>query len=312
MLIPTQNEEAVVGLCIRSFLGFADELIVVDNGSTDHTQEIVQDLATQHPRKIKFFDVPELPDLVHNRRYALAQSQYEWIVRADSDYVCYTDGDLDVMQFREFLLKRKRALRPEAVAVPQSNIVGDFWHTGVPMRPGGYRANPERQHVSEALVPPMVRFYRHFPLFQFVRRGRRETVRFRHVLKVIRWERPLWMHCNIKSDMNLFFRSERTDWRELGDFKRYPTLPAYIQAHVQRKYGTSDLDVAARLYMERHVLPYLEPYDPDRYYPYPRLVQEQMERNPVYKISKSKRGLTRDYLGVDLPASAAAPARSRR
>ena len=34
-LIACQNEEATVGWSILSFLPFADEIIVVDNGSTD-------------------------------------------------------------------------------------------------------------------------------------------------------------------------------------------------------------------------------------------------------------------------------------
>jgi len=301
VLIATQNEEAVVGLCIRSFLDFGDEIVVVDNGSTDHTKDIVRDLQTQYPQRIKFFDRPELPDLYHNRRFALAQSSYEWLVRADADYVAYTEGKYDIMQLREYLLSLKRTAWPEIVYVPQVNIVGDFQHTGVPMRPGGYRANPERAQVSEPLVEPMARFYRHFRCFGFVRRGRRETTRFWRLMKRIYWNEPVWMHCNIKSDMNHFFRSERTNWRELGQFKKFPTLHDYIENIVEKKYGTKNFDEAALLYMERHVLPYLQPYDPEKYYPYPSLVRAQMEKNPIYKIYQEKGQRKRRFLGIDLP-----------
>ena len=299
VLIATQNEEAIVGLCIRSFLDFGDELIVVDNGSTDHTKEIVRNLEAQFPQKIKFFDRPELPDLHHNRRFAFEQSSYQWIFRADSDFVAYTDGEYNIMNFRDFLLARPQTVRPEIITVPMSSVFGDFWYTGVPMRPGGYLANPERRYVPEAVLIPTVRFYRYFRFFQFVRQGRRETVRFWRLMKRIAWDKPLWMHCNIKSDMNYFFRSERTNWRELGDFKRFPTLDDYIAHVVQEKYGTSDLEKAAQLYLERHVLGYLELYDPKRYYPYPSLIIEQMKKNPIYRISSSANGLTRKFCGID-------------
>ncbi len=301
VLIACQNEEVMVSLCIRSFLEFGDELIIVDNGSTDHTKDIVRSLQAQHPEKIKFFDRPELADLYQNRQFAFERSSYEWILRADADFVAYTDGENDIMHFREYLLKLKRRLRPETIAVPMVNVTGDFWHTGLPARPGGYVANRKEVHVSGALVPPGVRFYRHFRFFKFLRHGRREVVRFWRLMKRIYWDRPLWMHCNIKSDMNHLYRSERTNWRELGDFKRFPTLRSYIESIVQEKYGTSDFAEAASIYMQRHVLPYLEPYDPQKYYPYPTLVAEQMEKNPVYKIYEEKGKLKRRFCGIDYP-----------
>ena len=108
VLIATQNEEALVSLSLRSFLDFGDELVVVDNGSTDHTIEIVTDLASQYPDKIRFFHRPELPDLYHNRQFALEQSRYEWIMRADSDFVAYTAGAYNIENLRTFLPRRRK------------------------------------------------------------------------------------------------------------------------------------------------------------------------------------------------------------
>lgn len=299
VLMASQDEEYVVALSIRSFLALADEIIVVDNGSRDHTRQIVEKLAEHHPDKIRFFDRPELPDLHHNRAFALSQARYEWVVRADSDYVCYTDGPLSIGRFREFLLSIRRGLEPEVVWVPQVNVVGDFLHTGKPLRPGGYRQNPERQYVLDATSTPMPRFYRRFPGFGFVRRGRRETTRWLGGMKAMTWPDPLWMHVTIKSDLNFFRRSERTAWRALGDYGKYPTLDSYIQAVLGNGYGTDNMEEAAALYMRRHVLPYLEPYAARAVHPYPTLVAEQLQKNPIFRVECGPEGTRRTFLGFD-------------
>ena len=45
LLVPTQNAESTVELCLKSFMDFSDEMIVVDNGSTDNTISIVKNIA---------------------------------------------------------------------------------------------------------------------------------------------------------------------------------------------------------------------------------------------------------------------------
>lgn len=293
VLIATQNEEAVVEACIRSFLDFGDELIVVDNGSTDGTKEIVRSLQSQHPKKIGFFDVPDLPDLHHNRQYAFERSSYEWIFRADSDYVAYTSGDRDILRFRDWLLKRRKTLRPEGIYVPQVNVSCDYWHTGALLKPGGMQGNLDRWYLPPPTSKPMLRFFRHFPGFRFKRRGRWEGVRFQPLIKRIVWPEPIWMHCTIKPDIHHFFRSERTNWREKGDFRRFPTLRSFVDSIALEKYGTSDLEAAARQYMEQHVYPFLIPYDDSAYGEYPDMVRAMMDKNPVYRIEESETGRSR-------------------
>jgi len=301
VLIATQNEEAMVALCIRSFLEFGDELIVVDNGSTDHTKEIVHALETQYPGKIKFYDVPELPDLYHNRRYAFERSSFQWLVRADADFVAYTRGDYDIMRVREYLLSPPRKFWPLSISVPLGTVSGDFWHTYPPFVRKRSWTGKNISYFPAGISGRRMRIYRYLPFFSFQRLRRWESVRFHRLYQAgtVRWDKPLWMHCDLKSDMSCFFRSERTNWRQLGDFKRYPTLRSYIESIVQEKYGTSDFTKAAGLYMQRHVLPNLKLYDPQKCFPYPALVLEQMKKNPIYKIYEEQGRLKRRFLGID-------------
>jgi glycosyltransferase involved in cell wall biosynthesis len=299
VLMATQDEEYVAAMSIRSFLPLGDEVIVVDNGSRDGTRGIVQQLAARYPDKVRFFDRPDLPDLQHNRAFALSQARYEWVVRADSDYVCYTDGPLSIARFRQFLLSMGRGAQPEVIWVPQVNVVADFLHTGQPLRPGGYRENPERQYVLDATSAPMPRFYRRFPGFGFVRRGKRETTRWLGAMKPMTWPDPLWMHCTIKSDLNFFRRSERTAWRKLGDYATFPTLDSYIRSVIADKYGTTRVEEAAALYMQRNVLPHLEPFAARSVYPYPRFVSEQLARNPIFRVEAGPSETRRVFLGFD-------------
>ncbi|MBV7338395.1 glycosyltransferase [Chloroflexi bacterium TSY] len=195
VLIACQNEEALIELCIRSFLEFGDELIVVDNGSTDRSKEIVQALQTQYPEKIKFFDVPELPDLYHNRQYAFEQSSYRWVMRADSDFVAYTDGEYDIRKFREFLLDQKRGLLPKAYSFPFANISLDFFHTGLDRSSEQIGPHDPGRYIPPPVTPARgrARIYEVFPGFRFQRLGRGEGVRFNRIITRLRtpYDQPL-------------------------------------------------------------------------------------------------------------------------
>jgi glycosyltransferase involved in cell wall biosynthesis len=306
VLLASQDEQYLLGLSIRSFLELGDEVIVVDNGSQDASPQIARTLAERYPGRVRFFDRPELVDLHQNRALALSQARHEWVVRADSDYVCYTEGPLAVQDFRRFVLSVRRSVQPAVIWVPQPNVFGDFFHTGRPLT-GSAAAHPERQYVLDVTSPPMPRLYQTFPGFAFVRRGRRETTRLLRVMQAFTWPQPIWMHCTIKSDLNLFRRSERTNWRQRGDYARFPTLDHYIRSIVRERYGTSDPAEASRTYMQRHILPHLERYEVRGRHPYPKLVAEQIERNPIFRIQPlveerlegAEPRLERRFLGFD-------------
>lgn len=82
--------------------------------------------------------------------------------------------------------------------------------------------------------------------------------------------------------MDLFFRSERTNWRELGDYDTYPTLRDYIHSIIPEKYGTSDIEEACNTYLVKTILPNIIQYDEAKYYPYPEMIRNTMAMSETF------------------------------
>jgi glycosyltransferase involved in cell wall biosynthesis len=299
VLCASQNAEETLALSVLSFLDFADEIILVDNGSQDGSVRIGQQLQAAFPHNITFYNAPELPDLYHNRQYAFERSHYRWVVRADVDFVAYTTGKLDIRRFREHLLRQPRGPLPRVYGAPLPNLNCDFWHTGLEPPAGRPGAEEPGRYVARPMTAPNPRIYEVFPGFKFKRLGRWEGTSFHRMVRFLRraWPGPLWMHCNLKSDRSYLFRSERTNWRELGDFERFPTLESYLRAKIPEKYQTDDLDQAAERFMQANVYPFLQRYNPEKIAPYPTLVLAQMARNPIYQIVERDGKLGRAYYG---------------
>lgn len=78
-VVSTFNEEKNIERCLKS-LGFADEIIVVDNSSTDRTVEI----ARRYTDKIySQKNNPEEIDLQKN--FGFEKATNEWILSIDAD-----------------------------------------------------------------------------------------------------------------------------------------------------------------------------------------------------------------------------------
>jgi len=85
VVIPCKNEERYISLCVNSLLaqkmdGYNLEIIVVDNGSTDHTAEILKRFSKKIVVHIKpDISIPEV------RNYGAERSSGEWIAFVDAD-----------------------------------------------------------------------------------------------------------------------------------------------------------------------------------------------------------------------------------
>ncbi len=79
--IPTYNEAKNIRLPLDSVIDIADEIVVVDGGSTDDTVNIVKSYGS----KIKLFQVDNPPNFLTNKQRAIEYAQGEWILQLDAD-----------------------------------------------------------------------------------------------------------------------------------------------------------------------------------------------------------------------------------
>src|SRR5690348_12811641 len=77
-VVITYNRVGVVETCLRS-ARFADELIVVDKGSTDGTAEIGRRMAD------RFVQVPWSPTVEETRADAISLATAPWVLSLDDD-----------------------------------------------------------------------------------------------------------------------------------------------------------------------------------------------------------------------------------
>lgn len=112
VLILAYNEEQHIAECIDS-ASFADEVIVIDSGSTDRTVEIAQ----QHGAKVAIKPMTE--GFAAQRNFALTQTDADWVIYLDSDERITAELANEIMT----VIDRK----PSAYAMPRRNIAFGTW-----------------------------------------------------------------------------------------------------------------------------------------------------------------------------------------
>jgi hypothetical protein len=68
-IMPARNEDWILGLTARAVLMWADELIVLNHASTDRTEEIVLEVASEHPQRVggSYFHDGEWTEMEHRQ-----------------------------------------------------------------------------------------------------------------------------------------------------------------------------------------------------------------------------------------------------
>ena len=74
-----KNEEDVIGRCLESVKGFADEIIVVDTGSSDKTKDSVRKFTD------KLYDFEWIDDFSAARNFAFSKAAKDYLFWLDAD-----------------------------------------------------------------------------------------------------------------------------------------------------------------------------------------------------------------------------------
>jgi len=113
VVIITKNEEDRIRECLDSVKGWADEIIVVDDESSDRTPEIVREYTD------KIF-TRKMDNEGRHRNWAYAKASNVWVLSLDADE-----------RLTEELKKEIGEILPKAefdgYAIPRRNFVGDYW-----------------------------------------------------------------------------------------------------------------------------------------------------------------------------------------
>ncbi|MFT5387177.1 MAG: glycosyltransferase involved in cell wall biosynthesis [Candidatus Omnitrophota bacterium] len=121
LIVITKNEENNLDDCLKDAHGWVDEIIIVDDESTDRTREIAQKYTDKiFIRKMKLEGV--------QRNYGVAQAKNEWVMMLDCD-------ERLTPEVKDEISKVVVDPNPEIVAywVPRKNYIGDYW-----LQHGGY------------------------------------------------------------------------------------------------------------------------------------------------------------------------------
>jgi hypothetical protein len=120
-----KNEEDIIASTLRAAAEWSDKLIVLDNGSTDRTWEIVNDMASLHPCIIPFAQDGR-PFRIGLRALMFDAFKHEmtdedwWCIRMDAD-------EFYVESPREFLQNIPKRFKQVSKAVSISILQRKMW-----------------------------------------------------------------------------------------------------------------------------------------------------------------------------------------
>jgi len=124
VVIITKNEESRIKDCLDSVLGWADEIIVVDDESTDNTRQIAKDLGA------KVF-VRKMDIEGRHRNWGYAQASNKWVFSVDAD-------ERPTPELKEEISSVIKNTTHTHFSIPFKTYIGDYW-----IRWGGWYPGPK-------------------------------------------------------------------------------------------------------------------------------------------------------------------------
>lgn len=261
VMIPTFNDEDTLEMCLASFAGLANELCVVDDCSEDSTLDILRQFAKNAPYRLVWEQNDRRRGWVENRQRLLGMATHDVLLSTDSDCVLRESciGDL---------LRMAESLPPKwGYSLPVIALVGDVFHTDHRVIEG-----PDPNH-SIWRKGGRERWFTN-PIFS---EEYLEDVAFADEYP---GQPPLFHLMSVKSDLRIVQRHYARQWFAATGGKE-PFIPWLIE-----EAGITEDEFPA--WVKHWALEIckcggIQRYDPQKWYPYPAVMQEELT-NPRYRF----------------------------
>ena len=125
VVILTKNEERNIKDCLESVIGWADEILIIDDMSTDNTLEI----AKKYTDRVitKKMDIEG-----RHRNFAYSQAKNLWVLSLDADERATEDLKKEI----------EKSINPDTkyngFTLPRRNFIGNYW-----VKYGGWYPSPQ-------------------------------------------------------------------------------------------------------------------------------------------------------------------------
>ena len=264
-VISMKDEEYTIEACIRSLQGFADQIICIDNGSTDESVGIVKKLQKEY----KYLEIIEMPGALLGdcRNEGLKRTNYNWHLRWDADMIAHTSGPNSILNLKQNILLSDR---PRSVQLPRINLNGDFFHT-------------TEGEISDDGEPILMRYTKDIIYQEF---GKFDSIKVPFYYQQIKEKKNYYLHCQgLKSDENLIHRFHYFTWRKYtNEFHNFRLSKEDFIAKRNRYYfGTNDLRKINFRYQRQNVKRFVK-YKVEDYIDYPEALKELMKKNNRFEI----------------------------
>lgn len=264
VMMRVKNEESWIGLSLESLSSFADEVIIVDNGSTDNTIREIEKVVPILPFKV-IIEKNSSHDICEISNRALALTSFRWIVRWDGDFIAYTSGERNIIGLRKYLLSLDKHIFYHIYPV-LVNFSYDLFH----IRKG-------RDLHSEGYI------HTFHPSLRYVKRGAYEVLKVPLFYRVKRIFDIYFVHVgNAKSIEKLLYRYYWLSWIRCKKRRKACSIIDFIRTKAKEVWGTENLkDIIQEIFLEQQ--PYLQKYQVEIYGDYPQLLKPELN-NQKYRI----------------------------
>lgn len=272
-IVVARDEGYTIPFVLRSLVGFADQVICIDNGSADRTLAEMEAFRDAHGDAADI-EVLSLPGKLVGELWeaGLNRTRHEWFSPWDADMVARTSGPLDIAHLRERVLADGR---PRTIALPTTNIYGDLRHV------------QKLNAVWDPGEPKLFRFGRGIRYREY---GRYYAVRLPlHYVQVDEANQYHVHLAGVKCDDNLIHRFHYWQWRQTvnreGDAldPELRTLDGFKRRRNEELFGTNEPRSLKWRYM-RQLSYHLVPYDPELYGDYPEVLQEALSGPQRFEV----------------------------